>query len=215
VGKHLAREEPPPPKDKPRWRFLVAISGILVLAFIAMALVAALFPQHGPQAVAGPETTQPPFPPIQGGPDQNPTSTGPPATSTPPSRGATGTGRPSTTRAPKPPAGQLSGAYSVLPNAVWDTGFQAQVVIANKTGSAQSWQVRIVYPSTVTRYVTSWIDGHPEPHADVSGQTVIFSGSATVPAGATWALKFQFDKQSGGDFNPVECTVNGRACSVS
>lgn len=213
MGKHLAREEPPPPKDKPRWRFLVAISGILVLAFIAMAAVAALFPQHGPQAVAGPETTPPnPLPPTQvetGGPP----SGGAPSTSAPPTRGAT---QPSTTRTPNPPpAGQLSGAYSVLPNAVWDKGFQAQVVITNKTGSAQSWQVRIVYPASVTRYVTSWIDGHPEPHAEVSGQTVIFSGSSTVPAGATWALKFQFDKQSGGDFNPVQCTVNGRACSVS
>ena len=46
-GKHLAVQEPPPPKDKPRWRFLVAIGGILVLAFLSMGFAFAWIYRQG------------------------------------------------------------------------------------------------------------------------------------------------------------------------
>lgn len=212
MGRHLKVEEPPPPKDKPRWRFLVAIGGIVVLAFVSMAAVAALFPQRGSQAVAGPETSNP-FPHLPGDPTGGTSPSGGP-TPDPGQTPASTPPRGSASRPPNAPSGQLSGAYTVLPNAVWETGFQAQVAITNNTGSAQSWQVRLVYPASVTRYVTSWVDGSPGPRAEVSGQTVIFSGTATVPIGRTIGLKFQFDRTKGGDFSPIECSVNGRACTV-
>jgi hypothetical protein len=220
VGRHLAREEPPPPKDKPRWRFLVAISGILVLAFIAMAAVAALFPENGPRAAAGP--TENPFPHLPGDPVV--TNGGvPSATATPgPSAGSQPT-RTAPARTPRatppgsptpPPSGQLNGVYSLLPGRVWNDGFQAEIMITNNTSSAQSWQVRVRYPESVTQYVTSWMDGYPAPAVQVSGQTVTFTGAANVPANTTVNLRFEF-KKSGGDFNPVECTVNGRTCAVA
>jgi hypothetical protein len=218
VGRHLAREEPPPPKDKPRWRFLVAISGILVLAFIAMAAVAALFPETGPRAAANP--TENPFPHLPGdpvatnGPGPSATASVGPSAAPPPTRpGSTRT--PRVTGSPNPPpSGQLSGVYSLLPGRVWNDGFQAEIMITNNTATAQSWQVRLRYPESVTQFVTSWMDGYPAPAVEVTGQTVTFTGGANVPANTTVNLRFEF-KKSGSDFNPVECTVNGRPCGTA
>lgn len=219
MGRHTAAEAPPPPKDKPRYRFLVAISGILVLAFVTMAAVAALFPENGSRAVAGPDGSQAnPFPQLPGDPaatsGATPTTGGQPPgvpASPLPTRG----GPPrSTPPAKPPPPNQVSGAYSVIDNAVWDLGFQAQVAITNSTDASQSWQVRVRYPDTVTRYVASWIDGYPEPQAQQSGQTVTFTGTVTIPAGQTVSLKFRFDKAKDGDYSPTECSVNGRPCAL-
>jgi hypothetical protein len=58
------------------------------------------------------------------------------------------------------------------------------------------------------------MDGYPAPAVDVTGQTVTFTGTVTVPAGATVHLRFEF-KKSSGDFDPISCTVNGRACTVA
>jgi hypothetical protein len=222
VGRHLVPEEPPPPKEKPRWRFLVAIGGIAMLAFIAMAAVAALFPENGPRAAAGPDATQGnPFPQLPGDPLAT-TSAAPSASATPgPSAAASPTqppgGRPPrSTTGPtgQPPSAQLSGVYSLLPGRVWADGFQAEIMITNGTAAAQSWQVRLRYPTSVTRYVTSWMDGYPAPTVDASGPTVTFTGSVTVPAGRTVNLRFEFKKTT-GDFNPVECSLNGRACTIA
>jgi hypothetical protein len=215
VGRHTAREEPPPPKDKPRWRFLVAIGGIIVLAFIAMAAVAALFPENGPRAVAGADPTENPFPQLPGGPVG---TVGPsPSGGTSPPGGIPLTQSPGT-RPPPPatdsPAGPLSGVYSLLPGRVWNDGFQAEIMITNGSAAAQSWQVRLQYPANVTQYRTSWMDGYPAPAVEVTGQTVTFTGTATIPAGRTVNLRFEF-KKSAGDFDPVSCTVNGRVCTVA
>src|ERR1700730_927634 len=52
-------EDLPPPKAKPRYRFVVAFSTILLLAFASMAIVAAIFPEQGPQARASGDPTGP------------------------------------------------------------------------------------------------------------------------------------------------------------
>jgi hypothetical protein len=215
VGRHTAQEEPPPPKEKPRWRFLVAIGGILVLAFVAMAAVAALFPENGSRAVAGADPTENPFPHLPGDPavtaGPSPSAGPSPNAGTPPTRGAD-------TRPPRSstasPSGPLSGVYTLLPGRVWNDGFQAEIMITNGAATAQSWQVRLQYPANVTPYVTSWMDGYPAPAVEVTGQTVTFTGTAAVPAGRTVNLRFEF-KKSAGDFDPVSCTVNGRACTVA
>jgi hypothetical protein len=189
----------------------VAISGIVVLAFVAMAAVAALFPENGPRAVAGADPTENPFPHLPGDPvGPSPSDGASPTTGTPPPR-------PPDTKLPPStgtPSGPLSGVYSLLPSRVWSDGFQAEIMITNGGGSAQPWQVRLQYPAVVTQYVTSWMDGYPAPVVEVTGQTVTFTGTAVIPAGRTVNLRFEF-KKSAGDFDPVSCTVNGRACAVA
>jgi hypothetical protein len=215
VGRHLAREEPPPPKEKPRWRFLVAISGILVLAFVAMAAVAALFPENGPRAVAGSDPTENPFPNLPGDPGG---TVGPSPSAGPGPTVGTPLTQPPGTRPPRSAAGSssgpLSGVYSLLPGRVWSDGFQAEIMITNGAATAQSWQVRLQFPSNVHQYVTSWMDGYPAPTVEVTGQTVTFTGTGAVPAGRTVNLRFEF-KKSAGTFDPVSCTVNGRPCTVA
>ena len=215
MGRHLVREEPPPPKEKPRWRFLVAISGIVVLAFIAMAAVAALFPENGSRAVAGADPTENPFPQLPGEPlgtvGPSPSVGASPTAGTPPNQ-------PRGTRTPRStadtPSGSLGGVYSLLPGRVWNDGFQAEIMITNGGTTAQQWQVRLQYPAAITRYVTSWMDGYPAPVVEVAGQTVTFTGTAAIPAGHTVNLRFEF-KKSAGDFDPIACTVNGRACTAA
>jgi hypothetical protein len=87
-------------------------------------------------------------------------------------------------------------------------------MITNGAATAQSWQVMLQYPANVTEYRTSWMDGYPAPAVDVTGRTVTFTGTATIPAGRTVNLRFEFRK-SAGDFDPVSCTVNGRPCTVA
>jgi hypothetical protein len=220
-GRHRVPKEPLPPTGKPRYRFVVAIFGIVALAFLTMVTVAAIFPEDGPSAATTP--TENPFPPLPDGtpapgpiPAEGPD--GAPATDAPAPGNPTGrpAGRPPTTNAPPAaPTGRVSASYALLPEGVWAAGFQAEVVITNPTGKSQEWQVQLRFPSTVTRYVASWIDGYPEPAVDVSGRTVTFTGQVAVPAKETARLRFQFDKEPDGDFGPVECSVNGRNCSVS
>ena len=194
----------------------MAISAIVLLAFVAMAAVAALFPENGSRASAGADPTENPFPHLPGDPTVGPS----PSADASPSPGTRPTRTPGT-KPPQPtgpgtasPTGPLSGVYSLLPGRVWSDGFQAEIMITNGSTAAQSWQVTLQYPASVTQYVTSWMDGYPAPTVQVSGQTVTFSGTAAIPAGRTVNLRFEF-KKSTGDFDPVSCTVNGRACAVA
>jgi hypothetical protein len=211
VGRHTVPEEPPPTKAKPRYRFLVALGGIVFLGFIAMAVVAAIFPDAGPVARAGADNTTAanPFPNVPG----NPTTQGP----SPVVTGSIG-GPPPVTKSPtKPPAapkGNVTGVYSVDPATTWEQGFQAQVVLTNHTSSSQNWQVRVEYPDNVTRYVISWVNGMPAPSAQATAHGAVFTGTVPIAAGASVTLFFQFDKTA-GSFSPRQCTINGRACSTS
>lgn len=216
MGRHLAPEEPPPPKDKPRYRFLVAISGILALAFAAMAVVNAVFPEKSPQAVAGPDPGQGanPFPEVPGPPGGMPSATPDPAVTAPPSAPPT-TGPPPGTTAqppPNPPSGLVSGAYSV-PQTPWPDGFIGSVRLTNNGTSAESWQVVLVFPGTVGALQNRWIsDGPGGSTVTRNGQTVVFNSTQVLAAGASIGLYFQFAR-AGADIDPEQCWVNGRACT--
>ena len=218
MGRHLAREEEPPPRDKPRYRFLVAISGIVLLAFVAMVVVNAIFPEQGPQAVAGPEdpgTGGNPFPAVPGDPGLTPppTDATPGATTAPsgpptPPRTTSATSNP-----PAPPSGPVSGAYSAEePYPGGD--FQAQVRLTNSGGSAQPWQIRLRYPDNVTGVVAIWVDSYPnQPQPPGTDQgAFVFTGSAPLAAGETIVVKFHMNA-TGENISPSECSVNGRACT--
>jgi hypothetical protein len=209
VGRHLAPEAPPPPKDKPRYRFLVAIGGIAALALLTMAIVAAVFPeQRPPEAAAG---TGEPFP--SGG---GTTATGAPSSASPPvpSPLPAPSDKPSSTTAPPvvgpPPTGPVAGVFAVVQT--WDTGFIGGVQLTNTATTAEAWQVTLVLPASVGELRASWVEGGPGiPAASRSGQTVTFRADAPLAAGVQVGLRFQFDRAP-GPIAPLTCTVNGRAC---
>jgi hypothetical protein len=190
-----------PPSGKPHYRFVVAIAGIIALAFLTMAAVALIFPEGDTSASTDPTA------------DALPAGGAVPADPAPP-------GDQPTTKAPPgdlpaPVAGKLSAAYRVLPEGTWDAGFQAEVAISNATGSPQSWRVRLRYPDAVMGLVSSSMVGQPEPTVRLTDDGVIFTGTAALPPRQTARLQFQFAKLRDGAFAPLECSVNGRRCAVA
>jgi hypothetical protein len=191
VGRHSVAEEPPPPENKPGYRFPLAIGAIVLLACASMAIVAAVFPERTPRAAATtPENPAAgnPFPQLPG----EPTITSEPA-STGPSAAVSGTF-------------QLSRDY--------DGGFIGAVQLFNGATSAESWQVKLVFPSNVGTLQAHWISGGPgDTTVAQAGQTFTFTSQQPLAAGAKIGLSFQFGKTA-GDPHPRECSVNGTPCSV-
>lgn len=189
MGKHVRRFLYLPPGAKPRYRFVVALGTIVLIAFAAMLTVAALYPENGPAAAQPTEGVNP----FGDAPLPGPTD---PAS-------------------PDPgPAGPLTSVYSVPANWVWETGFQAQVAMTNTTATPQPWQVRLSYPPSVTGLVGSWVDGAPQPASEINGQQFTISGGQPVAPGQTVVLKVQFDKAPASGFAVQQCAVNGKPCTA-
>jgi hypothetical protein len=218
VARHLAKEEEPPPRDKPRYRFVVAIVGIGALAFIAMVVVNAVFPERSPQAVAGPEdpgTGGNPFPAVPGDPGLTPPATPDPAvtgSTAPALTTAPGTSTTTSPPPPPPPSGPVVGDYTA--QAPYPGGdFQAQVRLTNGGGSAQPWQIRLRYADNVTGVVNIWIDSYPnQPTATLEQGVFVFSGTRDLNPGEAITVKFHMDA-TGEDISPSECSVNGHTCT--
>lgn len=192
MGRHARAEEPPPPKNKPRYRFPIAIGAIALLAFTSMAIVAAVYPERAPQAattpVQDPGVPGNPFPELSGIPN---ITSGP---------------------LPPPAVAAVAGAYQLTQD--WVDGFIGAVQLSNSTNAPQSWQVTLVFPDNVKDLQARWISGGPgEATVSRAGQTVTFAGQQPLPAGTQIALHFQFTKAAGSP-NPRECSVNGRPCSA-
>jgi hypothetical protein len=194
VGRHSTPEEPPPPKDKPRYRFVLAISAIFLLAFASMAVVAAVFPDKAPQAEASPGdpgAAGNPFPSISSG------SPGPVAPAAPQS---------STTA-----TGPFTGRFEVSQD--WSDGFIGAVQLSNGTAGDKAWQVQLVFPANVGALQSRWISGGPgDSTVARTGQTVTFTGSVPLAAGAHIGIYFQFAKATGSPV-PSACSVNGGPCT--
>jgi Cellulose binding domain len=197
VGKHVRRFLYLEPGAKPRHRFVIALGTIVLLAFGAMAVVAAIYPENDP-AVAQPDgntlfSVEPgdPGPPIEADPTLPPTDAPPGA-----------------------PTGLLLGIYTVPASNIWATGFQAQIAMTNTTAAPQTWQVRLHFPQSVTAFTGSWVDGQPQPGIEAVDQDFTFTGGMPVPPGQTVVLKVQFEKTVNADFRAQECVINGRACSI-
>jgi hypothetical protein len=178
---------------KQSYRFLIAIGAIVALAFLSMALVAALYPENGGAAAQG----EPSGPPAYTYPDA---TDGPPDTPPLPNAGTL-------------PTGDLAAVYSVPSNSVWSTGFQAQVLMRNNSGTPQGWELRLTYPQSVTAYVSSFIDGYSAPVENSLGQQYVITSTMPIPAGQTIIVKIEFNRVTTADFTPRDCFVNGRACA--
>ena len=59
MGKHVRRFLYLPPGAKPRYRFVIALGTIVLIAFAAMVTVAALYPENGPAAAQPSEPVNP------------------------------------------------------------------------------------------------------------------------------------------------------------
>jgi Cellulose binding domain len=106
--------------------------------------------------------------------------------------------------APPPPA-VFSARYALT--TAWSGGFAATLVIANVSGQAGSWQVRLDYPSpdkvTVTEVTNATFS--------VGGGKLIFSGGR-LPAGQQVTVRFEAENRP-GQTSPTSCTVNGVDCA--
>jgi hypothetical protein len=193
----------------------VAIGAILLLAFASMAIVAAIFPEDGPQASAttpqNPAAAGNPFPQLPVDPSVTVGATPAGPTSTTPV-GIRGTAAPvPTTKRPSTPAGTIAGAFQLTRD--YDGGFIGTVQLSNGATSNQSWQVRLVFPANVGALQAKWISGGPgDVTVTQNGQTYTFIGQQPLAAGTKIGLSFQFGKTA-GDPRPRECSVNGSACS--
>ena len=197
MGKHVRRFLYLEPGAKPRHRFVIALGTIVLLAFGAMAVVAAIYPENDP-AVAQPDGNnsfpdQPgdPGPPIEADPTLAPSDAPPGA-----------------------PAGLLLAIYTVPASNIWSTGFQAQIAMTNTTTTPQNWQIKLRFPQSVTAFTGSWVDGQPQPGIEAVDTDYTFNGNQPVPAGQTVVLKVQFEKTVNADFRAQDCVINGRACSI-
>jgi hypothetical protein len=147
------------------------------------------------------------------GPDYTPSPTAAPA----PTNSAAAATSPATTTPANPPslaAGvNLSAAYSLQDS--WPGGFIARVVVDNGATTAQSWQVTIEYPASVSGYVTGWSNA-PSPPATVStSSSATITGAAPLGAGQSVAVFVQFGTQGPTpDIAPTRCAVNGDACTL-
>lgn len=198
----------------------MAIAGIVTLAFITMAIVAAVFPEKSP-ASAGPgsSTEANPFPPLPSLAPSAPTEPAPGATSASPTPGRTPasprtTTRPATTPTVEGPTGAVSAVYSRAPERTWETGFQASVTLRNNSASAESWQVTVVFEQNVSPTQERWINGADQPTMSTQSHGATYIGTAPIPPGSEIVLWFGALRQP-GNLDPLSCTVNGRPCSIN
>lgn len=191
----------------------MAIAGIVALAFITMAIVAAVFPEDSP-AAAGPTESIPvanPFPPL---PTVDPTTiiASPSATAGPVATSR----RPPSPTPPKPPAtasGSVDAAYSRLQDQTWVDGFQAKVTLINRTNAPQSWQVKVVFADNVTPTTSTWINGAEPPILVTQSHGATFTSRTDLPANGDVTFYFQVAKTD-GSMVPLVCTVNGQPCLI-
>lgn len=79
--------------------------------------------------------------------------------------------------------------------------------VANVSGRAQTFDVRLTFPDNVVITVTGFWNATPS----TAGSGVTFSGGPVTPGG-TVTFGFQAEKNRSPQVNPTSCTVNGRPC---
>lgn len=103
----------------------------------------------------------------------------------------------------------MTGRYRVVDS--FADGFIGEVLVANTTGAARDWTVRLRFSDDVGALRTSWVEGAPQASLDVAGDTFVWSSGAPVAARSSVALRFHVNR-SGTDEQPSACSVNGTTC---
>ena len=127
---------------------------------------------------------------------------------TPPTTPST---RPPTTSPTTPPGGGGSAACTVTyATNVWNTGFTANVTIANSGGSAiNGWALGFTLPSGQS-ITGSWNTSLSGSSGAVTARNVSYNGS--IPAHGSTSFGFQ-GTYSGSFASPSAFTLNGTACA--
>jgi Cellulose binding domain len=121
----------------------------------------------------------------------------PPLHATPPTS-------PAAPRTLAPPAG-ITARYELT--STFDDGFVPNIVLRNRTGSAQRWELRLAYPPEFrVRVLKVW---NATLRSD-SG-VLVFTGGP-LAAGAEVRMGFQASKERRAQADLTSCTVNGRPC---
>jgi hypothetical protein len=108
--------------------------------------------------------------------------------------------------APAPPPG-LTARYFLTSN--FDDGFVPNIVVRNRTGSSQRWELRLAYPAEFrVRVANVWnATLRSEPGSDV----LVFAGGP-LAAGAEVRMGFQASKARRARVEPTSCRLNDRPC---
>lgn len=213
VGRHTVPDAPPPPKAKPPYRFLLAMGAIVILAVVAMAVVAAVYPERGPAAAdSGQDSTTVELSP----PPQTPPDAVPPAPGQPTQPAQTQPPAPTTTSLPRT-QGAVVGSYAMThTDGEWGNKFEARVSLTNTSGTPQPWVVTLEYPTRVDSFAAVWVDpGQPPPGQIVNQPLFTVTGNQPIPAGATITVWMQFSVGPGAPVTLLDCRVNGSACQRS
>lgn len=155
-----------------------------------------VFPSAAPPAAAVPGTS--PAAPRAKAVKPRKSSSKSPATTKP---------KPRRTTSPPAPAAASTARYTV--GATWDQGFIGSVEVANRTGTARTWTVRLSYdPSAGVRLGNTW-------NAQLTRQdgAFVLTGGPLAP-GTSVTLGFEASKQVRGRIQPLTCTIDGAPCQL-
>jgi hypothetical protein len=204
VARHTDPDNPPRPATKPPYRLFVAIGGVVVLTLVAMAIVAAIYPERAPTAAAGAATTGMPRPTVV--PTTTPGRPGPP-----PATGTAPTG-------PPPLPGAVTGTYAVVhtDQELGGGRFEVRINLVNSATVAQPWVVTLAYPQRVTAVVAAWtVPGGQTPVLITSRPTFTLTGTQPIPAVSMTALWLQLTVDPGTGLDFTQCRVNATPCTYA
>lgn len=158
---------------------------------------------------AAPSGTQPPFAPATSSAAPLPGDAGAPV----PGNGRTSVpgivGPPPPTTAGRPP--DVTGRYTIF--SASGQSFIGEVLITNTSTREQGWTVQLRFAADVGNLDAFWIEGAQQPTLRRSDASFIFASQATVPAGSSVRLRFDFDR-TGPRNTPTTCLVNGAGCAI-
>lgn len=183
----------------------MAIGGVVLLALVTMAIVAAIYPQRAPNAAAGAATTSPQRPTVV--PTTSPGRPGPPP--------ATG---PLPPTGPPPVPGAVTGTYAVIhtDQELGGGRFEVRITLLNSAMAAQPWVVTLAYPRRVTAVVAAWtVPGQQPPVLLTSRPIFAVTGYQPIPATSAIELWLQLSVDPGTGLDFTQCRVNGTPCTTA
>ena len=108
--------------------------------------------------------------------------------------------------APAAPSG-LTARYVLTSN--FDDGFVPNIIVRNRTGSPQRWELRLAYPAEFRVRVANVWNGTLRSEA---GSDVLVFAGGPLAAGAEVRMGFQASKARRERVDPTSCRLNGRPC---
>jgi hypothetical protein len=107
---------------------------------------------------------------------------------------------------PPAPAG-LTARYELT--STFADGFVPNIIVRNRTGSSQRWELRLTYPAEFrVRVANVW---NATLRSEAGSDVLVFAGGP-LAAGAEVRMGFQASKARRERVDPISCRLNGRPC---